>query len=600
MGAARSSLAMHLTALDWGIVAVYFAVCLAVGVIFSGRASESTDSYFISGRHLPWWLLGTSMVATTFASDTPLAITEFLRVGGIWKNWYWWSLGMGSMLGVFLFAPLWRRVGVLTDNELIELRYEGRPAAFLRGFKALYFSIGYNLIVMGWVIKGIGKMTAVLLDVPEGPAIGVCLAITMIYTLSSGFWGVVVTDLLQFGVAMAGSLVLAFFAVSHLGGMAALLSKLQSLPGFHPETLHFLPAADLSSIHTPFSEIMIYVCLLWWSSHDADGGGYVIQRMLSAKNERHALLGTLWFYLAHYALRVWPWIIVGLASMALFPDLSTHAFKDKAGYPLVMKAVLRPGYAGLMVAYFFGAFMSTIDTHVNWSTSYLIHDVYRRFIRPSAPEKHYVFVARLAGAAIAVAAAYVAVYWIDSISQAWQFIYLMGSGVGLVLIGRLFWWRVNAYSEIAALASSLTLTIGWLCLGRLMPEADFMGYPLASTPLHVKAVVVVPVSIAVWVSATLLTAPVSMEKLERFYRLARPGGLWGPVTRGEKYGGEILGWDFLAKWLGGLLLIYGALFGLGHLVFLRWKEGSLLLAMAAAAGAWLFTLMEPQREELGP
>ncbi|OGS06836.1 MAG: hypothetical protein A2270_11730 [Elusimicrobia bacterium RIFOXYA12_FULL_51_18] len=577
---------MNLVPIDWIVIVGYLAFCLWVGYRFSNRASKDMESYFLSGRDLPWWILGTSMVATTFASDTPLAITEFIRDGGIWKNWFWWSLAMGSGLSIFLFAPLWRRVGVLTDNELIEVRYEGKSAAFLRCFKALYFSILYNVIVMGWVIKGMVTVISITLGVPEIPTIIVCLIVTLFYTITSGLWGVVITDVLQFGVAMAGSIFMAVFAVSSLGGMSALLGKLSQMPGFHPGTLSFLPPVDLSSIKTPFSTVMIYALVIWWSSNGSDGGGYIIQRMMAAKNEKHATVGTLWFAVWHYALRVWPWIVVGMVSMVMFPDLSAHEFKDKAGYPMVMRAVLPAGLMGIMVAYFLGAFMSTIDTHTNWGASYIINDIYKRFIKPQASDSHYVLVSRIASVSIMAIAGYVAFTWIDSISETWQFVYLMGSGIGLVLISRWFWWRVNAYSEIAALTSSLLLTVGWVVLAKLLPDVQFLGYPLGLVPLHVKVLVVVPASIIVWLTVTFITKPVSKEKLAIFYERARPGGWWSPVIGDKHYDGEVLCFNFFVKWLAALFIIFGILFGLGHMIFLRWAWGFGLLALAAA-GCWI-------------
>ena len=403
---------------DWAIIISYIIFSLGVGIYFSKRAASSTEEYFLSGRSLPWWIVGTSMVATTFAADTPLAITEFVRGPGIWQNWFWWNLLMGSLLGVFLFSRLWRRAEVLTDNELLEIRYSGKPAAFLRAFKAGYFAILYNFIVMGWVF---------------------------------------------------GSIALAIIALNYVGGMETLLLKLNQLLGTDvvtENTLKFIPPIPDEGLGTqtfwesPFSKFLIFTTIMWWSHHGTDGGGYIIQRMSSAKNERHALLATLWFNLAHYAVRVWPWIIVAVVSIVMFPIIPSEYSElgVKAGYPLVMNTLLGPGLKGILIVSFLAAFMSTIDTHLNWGVSYLINDIYRRFFKPDESERHYVFAGKIMTIVLMVLAAFTALK-MQSISKAWEFIFSMGAGIGLVLILRWFWWRINAWSEITALATSIIITM---------------------------------------------------------------------------------------------------------------------------------------------
>ena len=347
--------------IDWTIIITYIIFSLGVGIYFSKRAGKNTEEYFLSGRSLPWWIVGTSMVATTFAADTPLAITEFVRGPGIWENWFWWNGLLGSLLGIFLFSRLWRRAEVLTDNELLEIRYSGKPAAFLRAFKASYFAILYNFIVMGWVINAMASVVSVMLNMDKWTAVWLCVVIALVYAILSGFWGVVITDLVQFVIAMFGSISLAIIALNYVGGMESLLEKLSNLVNTgiaHENTIRFIPPipdqsiVEMSFWESPFSKFLIFISIMWWSHHGTDGGGYIIQRMSSAKNEKHALIATLWFNLAHYALRVWPWIIVSVVSIVLFPIIP-EAYSElgtKAGYPLVMNSLLGqifPHLAGL-------------------------------------------------------------------------------------------------------------------------------------------------------------------------------------------------------------------------------------------------------------
>jgi len=390
------------------------------------------------------------MVATTFAADTPLAITELVRSDGIWRNWYWWCLALGGLLGVFFFSRLWRRAQVLTDNELIELRYSGRPAALLRGFKAIYFALLYNFIVMGWVINGMSAVASVTLGVGRNWAVWGCALVALLYSTASGFWGVVVTDFFQFILAMGGAIILAVLAVKYIGGMSELIEEVKLSAGYQSDTLQFFPSLPGGSegfLSTNFFTFLIFIFVMWWASHNADGGGYIIQRMSSCKNERHALLATLWFNLANYAFRVWPWVVVAVVSLVLFPSLSDDPIGDKAGYPKVMMEVCGPGVLGLLIASFLAAFMSTISTHLNWGASYLLNDVYRRFVKPDAEEKHYVWASRFATVFVMAGAAITATF-MGSIARAWEFIWAMGCGIGPVLILRWFWWRINAWSEM--------------------------------------------------------------------------------------------------------------------------------------------------------
>ena len=593
----NESITLHI--IDWLIIGGYIVFSLLIGIYFSKRAAKSTEEYFLSGRSLPWWIVGTSMVATTFAADTPLAITEFIRGQGIWQNWFWWNLLMGSLLGVFLFSRLWRRAEVLTDNELLELRYSGKPAAFLRAFKAGYFAILYNFIVMGWVINAMASIASVMLNMDKWTAVWLCVVIALVYAILSGFWGVVITDIVQFCIAMFGSISLAVISLSHVGGMNSLIGKISSLIESNmisENTLKFLPPvpeADLTSSlfwESPFSKFLIFITLMWWSHHGTDGGGYIIQRMSSAKNERHALLATLWFSVANYALRVWPWIIVAVVSITMFPVIP-DAYSElgvKAGYPLVMNTLLGPGLKGILIVSFLAAFMSTIDTHLNWGASYLINDVYKRFYRPNETDTHYVIVGKIVTIILMVLAAYTALK-MESISKAWEFIFSMGAGIGLVLILRWFWWRINAWSEISALTTSILITISLELLSYSQTISRGVEYSLFGTApvifgitlqIHHKLIITVPMAILAWIMVTFLTKPEPEEKLKEFYNRIQPGGWWKPIIGNYNHTLRPVTDGIFIQWLAGVMMIYGLTFGIGNLIFRKYSYSVLLLGIA--------------------
>ncbi|NMB76004.1 MAG: Na+:solute symporter [Myxococcales bacterium] len=536
-----------MTVLDWSIVSVFLLASLWIGVLFTRRAGKNTSEFFLSGRSLPWWALGTSMVATTFAADTPLAVTEYVRKDGIWANWFWWTLAIGHVLSALVFSRLWRRAGVLTDNELIELRYDGRAAAFLRGFKAIYFSTVYNFIVMGWVTAAMSTVFSAFLDIPIAWSVVISLTVAGVYSLLSGLWGVVATDIFQFLVAMVGSVAFAIIASARAGGMESLVENLNA-NGF-TERLRMLPSMSAGS--EVWLTFLVYVGIMWWANHGADGGGYIIQRMLAAKDEKHALIGTSWFALAHYVLRMWPWIVVALASLVLLPKLTAHpeTISDRQAYPALMAALLPSGWRGVFVAVFLAAYMSTMVTHINWGASYMVHDVYRRFMCPDADEKKLVRLSRVLSVANLLLGGLIALF-IERITAAWELVWAMGAGLGLVLILRWFWWRINAWSEIFAMATSFAITAGIFVY-------DIVAK--AQTPLYLKAVIVVFGSMVVMLTATLLSKPVSREKLEAFYRRVRPGGFW-------PFSGGGFGHRLWIAWLGGVLAIYCMMFLLGSLV----------------------------------
>ena len=572
-----------MTLLDWAILVLYFLLSFGIAVAFSRRAGQSTEEFFLSGRNLPWWLAGTSMVATTFAADTPLAVTELVARHGISGNWLWWNFLFGSMLTVFFFARLWRRAGVFTDLEFIELRYSGRAASFLRGFRALYLGLFINSVIMGWVNLAMASVLVGMFDVPPERVhyyvFGVMVFVA-IYAALSGLWGIAVTDLIQFVLAMAGALVLCLKVLSlpQVGGISGLKRQLPaSLFRFTPD-MGMDPGELLSGGVLVFSAgtFVAYLVVQWWSSWypgaEPGGGGYVAQRMLSARDERHALLATLWFTIAHYCLRPWPWILVGLATLILYPDLDPS--QQRMGYVYAMRDHLPAGLRGMVVAAFFAAYMSTITTQLNWGTSYLVNDFYRRFFKRNAGEDHYVLISRLA-TLILMGTSVLVTLLIETISGAWLFVIEAGAGLGLVLILRFYWWRVNAWSEISA-----TLT-PFLIYAYLRFQTD-ISFP------H-TLFLIVGVTTVVWLLTTLLTKPVEEARLIDFYRRVRPGGWgWSRVARlaPEVVPDSGMGW-LLLDWLAGVVLVYATLFGAGKLILGEFTQGVPLLLLGLLGGVFV-------------
>lgn len=542
---------MTLTILDWTFIAVYFVASAIIGVWFARRAGASVGEFFLTGRSLPWWLAGTSMVATTFAADTPLAVAGLVARDGIAGNWIWWSAAFGSMLTVFFFARLWRRAGIITDVEFAELRYAGRPAAILRGFRALYLGLPINCVIMGWVNLAMAKILSVTLGWDELTAVFVSLAITGVYSAVSGLWGVVVTDFFQFVFAMAGSIALAWFALRLpvIGGLDGLIAQVPAGTLDFVPRFESAPEAATVAVGLPLATFLTYVAVQWWASwypgQEPGGGGYVAQRMMSAKDERHSLLATLWFSVAHYCLRPWPWIIVGLVSVVLYPGLADK----EAGYVFVMRDHLPSGWRGFLLAAFFAAYMSTISTQLNWGTSYIVNDFYRRFVRRDATDQHYVWISRLTTLALMVLSAIVTFY-LESIRQAWEFVLESGAGIGLVLILRWYWWRINAWSEIAAMVGA---AVGYTFL------KVFTTLAFPYTLLAVGAWTTV-----CWLVVTFMTAPEPEDHLIAFYRRTRPDGPgWRPIA--ARAGGPPsapLG-GLVIDWLAGVVLVYAMLFGVG-------------------------------------
>jgi len=571
---------MRLDFLDWSIIALYFAFNVAVGLYYKRRASRDTAEFFLSGRNVPWWLAGTSMVATTFAADTPLVVTGLVAKNGIAGNWLWWNLLASGMLTVFFYARLWRRAGVMTDIEFSELRYAGPPAAFLRGFRALYLGLLINCIILGWVNLAMAKILQLVFTISKGEAlwivVGLIVLTSAISTLS-GLWGVLVTDLFQFVIKMGMVIVLAVVAVNAVGGIEAMKAKL--VASGRGSALGFVP--EIGSVWMPMLTFFVYIAVNWWATWypgaEPGGGGYVAQRMLSAKDERHSLLATLWFNIAHYAVRPWPWILVALASLILFPGL-----KDpETGYIRVMIDYLPSSLRGLMVAAFAAAFMSTIATQLNWGASYLVNDFYRRFVRRDAGEPHYVLASRLATALLTVISAAVA-FRIESIGGAWKLLIITGAGTGAVLLLRWYWWRINAWSEVSAMITAFIVSVLLQTVGGL--DSDL--------PLDFARIVLVTVAVTtvVWLVVTFATRPETDATLVAFYRRTRPSRVgWGPVAaRAPDVRPSADGLANLLDWIAGCVLVYGALFGVGKLLLHDPLPGILMLGLSAIAGAVIY------------
>ena len=620
---------MPLSATDWAVIIGYLLVNLAIGVYYRRRASGNTEEFFVSGRNVSWWLAGTSMVATTFAADTPLFVCGVVARQGIAGNWIWWSFCLGGMFTVFFFARYWRRSEIVTDVQFVEIRYGGKPAAFLRGFKAVYLGLFMNCFILGWVTKAMVSIIAVLLGPvigqgrviewtlagnthsyvlgdPQNTALAICIFVlipfTGLYTFIGGLWGVLVTDLFQFVLKMAMIIVLAWVAVAKVGGidgltlhLAAIQGNLRSTGAMAADPTAFLPAFHLGltseAIWTlPVLTFIVYLGMQWWLAWypgaEPGGGGYVAQRMFSAKDEKNSLGATLWFNVAHYALRPWPWILTALVAIVVYSPYgglhpsAAFAQNPEQGYVMVLRDYLPPALRGLMVAAFLAAFMSTVGTQLNWGCSYLVNDLYKRFLVRDASERHYVLMSRLFIVLLVLASGYTAAQ-LKSIGQGWGLVLEIGFGTGAVYILRWYWSRVNAWSEISAMIAAALVTI---VLSRLSFEgSDAVTY--AKRSLITGAITAIA-----WLLVTFLTAPESDQTLVAFYRRVHPtvygwrriAGMVPELAEIRDLGGNAFNWAM------GIILVYGCLFGIGKLVFGQWGWGALLLALAALAGYLIF------------
>jgi solute:Na+ symporter, SSS family len=582
---------MNLTFLDWAAILLYFAATLALGLYFRRRAGRSAEEYFASGRAARWWLAGTSMVATTFAADTPLVVAGLVYAQGIAGNWLWWSFLPSGMMTVFLFARLWRRSGLLTDVQFAELRYAGRPAAFLRGFRALYLGLLMNCLILGWVTRAMVTILAASLGVSDGVALALCVLVlipfTGVYVAAGGLRSVLWTDLFQFFFMMAVVVLVAWYGVTAAGGLAPMLERLEAMrPAGAGDPIALLPdfsrglAAD--ALWTlPLLTFLVFLGVQWWAfwypGAEPGGGGYIAQRIFSARDERHGLLAVLWFNIAHYALRPWPWILTALAAMVLYPGLD----RPESGYMLVVTEHVPPALRGLVLAGFLAAFMSTVTTHLNWGASYLVQDFYRRFLRPGASERHYVGAGRVVTVILVAVTGAVAAQ-LATIREGWQFVLEVGAGTGLVYLLRWYWWRINAWSEISAMATALAVA---LFLRLVEPFSGAGPVLFAKSALTTTAVTTL-----VWVAVTLLTRPEPPATLAGFYRRVRPDVRgWKPVAAAaaETQPTRDLGAN-LAAWVLGCAMVYAALFGAGKLLLGAPAAGGALLLLAGVCGTLLY------------
>lgn len=580
---------MNPTGLDWLIVLVSIGACFVPALLVARRAGKSTTEFFASGRAAPWWLIGISMVATTFSTDTPNLVTDLVRTGGVANNWQWWAFLLTGMLTVFFYARLWRRSGVLTDLEFYELRYGGRAASLVRGFRAIYLGLLFNAFIMATVNLAAAKIANVVLGWPMGKTLLICALLNVVFAATGGLWGVMLVDLIQFGIAMTGAIAVAYFALKQpeVGGLTGLVDRLPA------DTIALLP--DFGDWKTALSIFVIPLTVQWWSvwypGAEPGGGSYIAQRMLAAKSERDALGGTLLFNATHYALRSWPWILVALASILVFPTLDSirvafpHVDPSLVGHDMAYPAMLKflpHGFLGIMIAGMLAAYISTIVTHLNWGASYLVHDFWRRFVRPDGDEAHYVRAGRIATVLLmAIAAALTFV--LDTASQAFQLLLSIGAGTGLIYLLRWFWWRINAWCEIVAMITSFAVAMVFFVLQK-------EGHSISSATVLLTTVGITSVA---WILAAFLTPPDSNETLLGFYRKIRPAGPgWRAIREqsGLPPSSDSLSQAFLA-WTLGCLAVYGALFGTGSWLYGRTTTAVFWTATAVISTAWLTRLI---------
>jgi Na+/proline symporter len=580
---------MQLEPIDWAIIVTSLVISFLPAILLARRAGRSTAEFFTSGQAAPWWLIGVSMVATTFSTDTPNLVTNLVRENGVASNWAWWAFLLTGMATVFFYARLWRRSRVLTDLEFYEIRYSGKAASFVRGFRAVYLGLFFNCVIMASVNLAAAKIAAVLLGWPIEKTLLICVLLNIAFAATSGLWGVMVTDLIQFGVAMTGAIAAAVYALRHpaVGGFDGLLARVPA------ESLHLVP--DFGDWSLTLTILIIPLTVQWWSvwypGAEPGGGSYIAQRMLAARSEKDALSGTLLFNIAHYALRPWPWIIVALASILVFPTLDDIArafpYIDQSlighdmAYP-AMLTFLPAGLLGLMIAGMLAAYVSTISTHLNWGTSYLVHDLYRRFIRPTASERHYVMMGRIVTALLMLVAAAVTLV-LDTARQSFELLMSIGAGTGLIYLLRWYWWRINAWSEVAAMASSFVVSLAFFIIAK-------NG---GTIPSHQALLATVAITTVVWVAVTYLTRPTSDDKLLSFYRLIRPAGPgWrdlreraGPGPESDSLPQALLGWVL------GCTAVYSALFGTGSVIYREWSQAAVWIALLIVSGVWLARLL---------
>lgn len=592
---------MSLQGIDWVIIILYFAVTLAIGLFTCRRAGKNSAEYFLSGRNMPWWLLGLSMVATTFSTDTPNLVTDIVRTNGVSGNWVWWTFLLTGMLTVFVYAKLWRRSGVMTDVEFYEIRYSGKPAAFLRGFRAIYLGVFFNVMIMGTVSLAAIKIGSILLNLSPVQTIAIAMIVTVIYSSLGGLRSVLITDAILFVFAMVGALTVAVIACRHpqVGGLSGLFEHINI-----KDKLHLFPAfiegGRIHFLDTFISVMLIPVAVQWWSvwypGAEPGGGGYLAQRMLSAKNEKNAIAATLFFNVCHYALRPWPWILVALASLIVFPDLASiqqqfphvdsNILKNDIAYPAMLSFV-PVGLLGVVLTSLIAAYMSTMSTHLNWGASYVVNDFYKRFIRPDATEKQLVFVGRMSTLGLMILAAVIALLMQNAL-QAFHILLQIGAGTGLIYILRWFWWRINAWTEITGMVVSFIVAF-YLEIVHVRIGFD----PL---PDFIKLLLGVSITTFIWIAVTLLTRPTEAATLRHFYRLIRPGGPgWDTVLKKAAMDNDPIT-DTAVKgdlprgivcMVAGCLAVYSALFALGFYLYAQWPAAVVFTVFSITAAVVL-------------
>lgn len=559
--------------IDYTIIASYMAFAVGVGIFFSRKASKDSESFFLGGRSMPWWAIALSMVATSFASDTPIWVTEVTREHGLQRLWWVIISVLPLIIGIFLFSRLWRRAGIITDAEFYELRYDGKPAAFLRGFRAFSSGIIQNLFTIAWVTFAMSTVISVLIPgVDKEQAVILCMVIATFYAVFSGFYGVVATDVVQFFVTMGSMLLLAIMAVNSAGGMETVLEQVRAADGYGETTLALFP--DFSTFNADVAKILLIFTLVWWS----DASGYNMQRMAACRDEKDAIRSTL-FYALFQSCRPWLWVVVGLVSIAVFPELDKHS----EAYPRVISEYAGVGLKGLLVTAFMAAFMSTVDTHLNWGASYLTVDFYKRFIKKDAQQSHYVMVSRAFMVALMVAG-YFFVRMVDSVTQVMESLSYMLAAGGIVSVLRWFWWRISAWTEIAALVGGFA---GWAIYSFIPGDTLFLGVAWKEVDWVFKIAMLVSVVFPLSILVTFLTQPTSPEVLERFYKKVRPGGAWGATS---KKVGKVEGSAFaLSSWLdvaGGVMLCYGLSLSIGYATLLKFVPSAICL-LASGVGGYL-------------
>jgi solute:Na+ symporter, SSS family len=588
---------MVLSTLDWVIIIGYFVISLLIGIMASRGAGKDSSEFFLSGRSMPWWLLGISLVATTFSADTPNLVTDIVRNNGVSGNWVWWAFLLTGMLTVFVYAKLWRRSGILTDLEFYEMRYSGPPATFLRGFRAIYLGVFFNVMIMATVCLAAIKIGGVMLNISPIQTLLISSVVTVAYTSFGGLRGVIWTDFFQFVLAMIGTVWAAFYVVDlpQVGGIDALLSHPAVIP-----KLGMLPDFNKPDVYIPL--FLIPIAVQWWSvwypGAEPGGGGYVVQRMLSAKDEQHAVWATFAFNIMHYALRPWPWIFVALASLIVFPDLASLAkafphldpkmIKDDLAYP-AMLTFLPAGLIGLLIAALVSAFMSTISTHLNWGSSYIVNDFYKRFVKPEASETELVNVGRFSTVFLMILAALLALK-LENALQAFNILLQVGAGTGLLFILRWFWWRINAWCEIAAMFVSFIVAFYFQFYG---PEgmADWE-----------KLLIGVGITTLTWVIVAFTTTATDSKTLTDFYKMIRPAGNgWnhvkelglkqGTITKEEAQSTGSLTIGLICMFLG-TCLVYAALFGTGYLFYGQILYASIGLIISVICGIFIYRLID--------